>query len=259
MKNIIFVFLFVMSTPAFAECLLFEKNLKSCTPYICKYTHESGKRYTKEIRRPNDYTCSVSEKLPGSKLRGCLLRDNLWESGTLDKAECDIEEIQVGATLSSETDPLFKKMYLEILKDRPVSVNQINSQELLQVFSSSFFKVVIEGGPIFMVAKSGNVMDVLYRSDNFLLTSYSYILNHLDPAFRLNNEEDAATLRRALLAVHLGKEGGSRGANIVRKNGANWELICEESPIYHYLAGYVIETEGAGRITNIFWSNDFSK
>jgi hypothetical protein len=247
-----------MSTPVFAECQLFEKYLTSCTPYVCKYTHESGNRYTKEIKRLNDYTCSAREYLPGSKIRDCLLHDNAWESATLVKAKCDIEEIQGAATLSSETDPLFKKMYLEILKDGPVSVSQINSQELLQVFSSSFFKVVIKGGPVFMVAKSGSMMDVLYRPDKSTLPLDSYILNHIDPAFHLNNEADAATLRRALLAVHLGKEGGSRGANIVRKKGTNWELICEEFPTDQY-RGYVIETEGAGRITNIFWSNDISK
>lgn len=259
MKNIFLVFLFVMSTPAFAECLLFEKYLKSCTPYVCKYTHESGKRYTKEIRKPSDYVCGVSEELPGSKLRACSLRDNAWESGTLVKAECSIEEIQVGATLSSETDPLFKKMYLEILNDRPISsVSQVNSQELLQVFSSRFFKAVIKGGPVFIVAKSGSTMDVLYRPDKSTLPLDSYILNHIDPAFRLNNKADATTLRRALLAVFLGKEGGSRGADIVRKNGSNWELICEEYPTDHY-RGYVIETESAGRITNIVWSNDIPK
>ncbi len=128
MKNIVFVFLFVMSTPAFAVCQLFEKYLKSCTPHVCKYTHESGKRYTNEIRRGSDYVFSVGEELPGSKLRYCLLRDYICESGTLDKAECDIVESQGDAMLSSETDRLFKKMYLEILKDRPVSVSQINSQ-----------------------------------------------------------------------------------------------------------------------------------
>ncbi len=100
----------------------------------------------------------------------------------------------------------------------------------MQVFSSSFFKVVIEGGPVFTVAKSGNVMDVLYEPYKSNLPLDSYILIHIDPAFRLHNEEDAATLRRALLAVYRGKEGGSRGTNIVRKNGANWELICEKFP-----------------------------
>jgi len=56
-------------------------------------------------------------------------------------------------------------------------------------------------------------------------------------------------------AVH--EEDGSRGANIVRKNGKNWELICEEYPADDY-RGYVIETEGTGKITNIVWSNDIS-
>ena len=79
-----------------------------------------------------------------------------------------------------------------------------------------------------------------------------------DPAFRLDNEADAATLRRALMAIYMDKQGGSRDANIVRKKGANWELIHEEFPAGQY-RGYVIETEGAGRITNIFWSRDISQ
>jgi hypothetical protein len=182
----------------------------------------------------------------------------LWLfAAVLSLFTCATVRVARGDDLPPDERAFFDKNISKIVQIEPT---RLHSPALDRAFKAAFYKVTVaikEGDSQqtqdLVVARSGD--DLVPVSKPSTTEDLPHFKQMLNPAFKLRNQKDAATLQDALDVLYpISKDFGDKDlkAKAIKHTGKDWIFIRGEFFKKH--AGFVFTTDATGAVQSVKYS-----